>query len=116
MLENGGGSGKLGGELVLAGEGCSGVGDTSDVHGYGNDLRRGPGGSPVHETTGKRVRVSAVSMGSTVEGSVGRGKQQHGESVLDAYLGHGGALRRTRAAAAWLQRLRPPGGARERVE
>ena len=60
VLENGGGSGKLGGELMLAGEGCSGVGDTSDVQGYGNDLRRGPGGSPVHEITGKRVRLEAI--------------------------------------------------------
>ena len=62
------------------------------------------------------MRVSAVSVGSKVEGSEGRGKQRHGESVLDGNLRLRRARGRTRAAAALRQRLRPPGGAREVVE
>ena len=95
------GAAKLVGGLVLAG----------DAPGVGEDqlLLRDRAPTPARflrlswaRNNRKRARVSAVSTGSTVDGSVGRGKQQHDESVLDAYLGHGGALRRTRAAAAWL--------------
>ena len=101
------------GALELAGEGCSDGGDASEFHGLGSGFRRGPGGSPVHETTGKGSRVSAVSMGSTVEGSVGRGKHQHGEAVPSPTSGSGGARRSSGAAGASRQRHRPPGGARE---
>ena len=104
------------GALELAGEGCSDGGDASEFHGLGSGFRRGPGGSPVHETTGKGSRVSAVSTGSTVEGSVGRGKHQHGEAVPSPTSGSGGARRSSTTAAALLRLLRPPGGAREVVE
>ena len=78
----------LGMLLVSAKIGCSSAAELQ--------LRQGFYGSPVPETKGKKARVSAVSTWSKVEGSVWRGKQRNGESVLDAYRGHGGALGRTK--------------------
>ena len=83
---SGGGSGKLGGGLVFAGDGWFVGGERLILCGHGLQLRRGFYGSPVHETTGKRSRVSAVSMVSKMERSEGRGKRRHDEFVLDANL------------------------------
>ena len=60
MQIDGGGSRKVLVRAVLAGTECSGDGVVSNFHDHGNELRRAPVGASVHETEGKRARVSAV--------------------------------------------------------
>ena len=91
MVQNdGGGSGKLVGGLVLAGDGWFVGGERLRFHGHGLQLCRAPGDDFVHGTEGKRMRVSAVSTGSKGEGSLGREGQQHGVAVSPSTFGSGG--------------------------
>ena len=89
-MENGGGSRKAVVRVVLAGEGPVDGGKVSNFHGHGHELRRSFYGAPVHETTEKRARVSAVMMESKVEGSEREMGQQHGTAVSSSTFGHGG--------------------------
>ena len=112
MQRDRGGLGKLAGEVSLPGTAPIDGVEQLRFHGHFPKLRRGPGGDSVHETEGKKVRVSAVSSSNNVEGSEGEKKQQHGTAVVVFNLGHG----RARRCHGQQQLLRPPGGARESVE
>ena len=57
----GGGEGKLAGEVRLAGMGWFVGGELPVVSVATAQLRRAPGDDSVHDTKGKRVRVSSVS-------------------------------------------------------
>ena len=115
MQNDGGGSGKVAGGLVLAGmllaSATSGSSSAAMLQ-----LRRGPGEAPVRETERKERRVSAELMVMRVRAREGRKRGQHRVSVVVVYLEHCRAWRKTRAAAALQQRLHPPGGVREMVE
>ena len=106
------GSGKIAGEVVLAGDAPS-VGDDQLL------LLRGRAPTPATSwrgvcarAEGKKGRMSTVIMGMRVRAREVRGKQQHGTAVS---VPTSGCRARARAAASSRQRLRPPGGARERV-
>ena len=81
-----GGLGKLAGGVTLPGMAPVDGGEQLRFHGHFPKLRRGPGCDSVHETEGKRERVSAVVVEKRVQSREQRKGERHGTAVVDTHL------------------------------
>ena len=87
MRQNGrGGLGKLVGGVSLPGTAPIDGVEQLRFHGHFPKLQRGPGGDSVHETEGKRERVSAVVLEKRVQSREQRKGERHGTAVVDIHL------------------------------
>ena len=86
MQRDRGGFGKVAREVTLPGTAPIDGVEQLRFHEHFPKLRRGPGGDSVHETEGKRERVSAVVMEKSVQATEKRKGERHGTAVVDAHL------------------------------